>query len=93
MLIKPNDPSSSFWSSLVGFENQSFSSQFANRIRLFLRFDKVKLTVISFNFLAQGVTDSLAISLAAASRFREHLSSNITVIASVVLQPMNQRDR
>jgi len=35
-----------------------------NRIRRLLRFCKVKLTVISFNFLGLVVTDSLAIPLA-----------------------------
>ncbi len=44
-----NDPSSSFQSSPVGFENQSFSSQIANKIRCIPRFCKSKSTLTGTN--------------------------------------------
>ena len=62
--MPPNDPSSSFWSSPVGFENQSLSTQLTNKIRHLMHLRKRKLWLTSINALNHSHTLSLAKPLA-----------------------------
>lgn len=58
-VLRPNDQARRFLSSLVGFENQSFSSQFASKIRRFAQTCKPEIWV-NLGELWQTISDSFS---------------------------------